>query len=446
MDADIAGLCMTSRPVQLAVISIAGYGLALLTNLLLSNLLGTELFGDYQVAFALLSLLASLSLSGTDMVASRYLPTMRKTVNLEGIRAYCAWNRSRIRFGFSIILAVYAVFLAIALATHLADYKRFEEYHLAFHSIWIAPIAALSLLTDRYLVASGYPRTGSILGSLALHLVLLFCVAAAVYGLRLSVSSSSVMIGILVVSFVFLALLHAVIFRTVEPEIYGAWWTRARGASAEHHRAWSRTSNRMLIMRVNSLMLWHLDLFIVEIASPNEAATSLYAAVLLVVRIMQLIPTTISFMIRPLCGAAADDRSQCPKLQKAINESNAVVLGVCSLLLAGMLIGGHFILNAFGPGFSEATTALAMVAVGAFIEALTRQSLVILQTMGHEQVATRISTVSLVIVLGGGFIATYLFSYNGMAAVTGLVLAGKGLISYAFARRRLPEIRPLSVI
>jgi O-antigen/teichoic acid export membrane protein len=66
--------------------------------------------------------------------------------------------------------------------------------------------------------------------------------------------------------------------------------------------------------------------------------------------------------------------------------------------------------------------------------------------MGHEQVATRISTVSLVIVLGGGFIATYLFSYNGMAAVTGLVLAGKGLISYAFARRRLPEIRPLSVI
>lgn len=433
-----------TEPALLALLGVAGYGLAVLTNLLLSHQLGPEVYGDYSVGFTVLTMMTTLSLLGTDMSAGRFIPGLRRDRDDIGLRGYFGWNRRRVGRAFVGVLLVYLLFLLVATTTHVLGYKRMSEYHLAFHSLWIVPILAVGVLFRRYLVASGHALAGGILAGLAPYLLILASIGIAVAGLHVPLRDAPVIIAVWAVSFSVLTALQFAMLRRSEPAMYEAFRHGGRGM-ASSERLWARACDGMMMVRVSGLALWHLDLLIVEAVAPDEASVGLYAAVLLLARILQLVPGYVMFMIQPRVGTASADASARPALQRAIHAANLILLIVSSLILAGMLLERQAILGWFGPDFPTAAPALVPLAIGAFVAAMTRQSRVILMTSGGERILSRISVAGLVLLVVAGVPVTRAYSIFGMAVVSSLVLVGQAMVVYLFARRQLPGVRPLSI-
>lgn len=435
-----------TEPLILSLVGLAGYGLVFLTNVILSRLMGSEVFGDYNVAFAALSIFSSLALVGTDNAANRFIPHIAKTGGDGGLRNYLAWNLRWLVRPFVMVIGLAAAVVVIAALTDALGYKRFEDYHLAFHVLWIAPVAALNLLLGSYFVSLGHSILGGVFRNFAANALILGYVALAVWLFDLPIGHGAVILGVWAASFASLILVQITTLKLREPAVYSVFKAAIGTPAADVEKTWATTSMWMLVTTINNIVLWHLDLFIVEIVAPDEASTGYYAAILLIARMLHLVPLYVMFMVTPKVGYAIDQPEDYQGLQRAIDGANAIVVGTSIVMLAGIVIWRREILDLFGPGYRSADTALIFLAVGIFIGALTRQSRAILMASGGEKIVSRASAVGLVVLAVAGVPAIYYFSLDGIAVVSGAVVACQNLVFFAFAKYRLSGIRPLTVV
>jgi O-antigen/teichoic acid export membrane protein len=435
-----------AEPLTLAIVGMAGYAVAFLTNVVLSRLMGSEIFGDYSVAFAVLGVLTSLALVGSDQAANRFIPHLSGAGDRKRLGDYLVWNIRWLFKPFLLVVALAAATLAVAALTDLLGLKAIEDYHLAVHAIWIAPLSAACLLVGSYFVALGHSVLGGAFRNLLPNASILVFILAAAWLLGASVGRGLVILVVWAVAFGSLLALQMWTLKRREPDAYravrAAFGNRAVGADPR----WASTSTWMLGMTICSIVLWHLDLLIVEIVDPSEAETGYYAAIVIVARMLHLVPLYMGFMVGPRVGFAYDRPDQYGALQRAIDASNAIVAGVSVAVLGAIVIWGREILDLFGPGYRGAETALFILAAGVFVGGLTRQSRSILMSSGGERIVSRTSAAGLAVLIAGGIPATLYFSLDGMATVSAAVVAGQNLVLFAFAKRRLKGIRPLTIV
>ena len=402
-------------------------------------------FGDHNVAFAVVAALAEMVLTGTDTAAGRFIPHISHHGSNATLTAYIGWNLIRVRRTFLVVFAAYGLFLAAATMADVLGLKNFGTYHLVLYSFWIGPLAAWCLLLARYLVVGGHDLVGGVFATLVPNAFMLSFVAIALWGLHVSVNRPSVIVVIWAAAFLLLSIALFFVVRRLEPVIYEAIRKFRRHVTAAGHVEWARASSSMFVSRVSGLLLWYAELFILEVAAPRESAVGLYAAALLIARILRLVPNYVMYMVTPLVGADYDDVHEYPELQRGIDRANAIVFPISVLVLAVIFIWPRDLLEIFGSGFQVAGGALKLLAVGGFVTALTRQSRAILMASGGEHVVSRLSTATLLVLVAAGIPASRFFSLDGLALVSCVTMVGEGIGFYVFARRQLPAIRPLSL-
>ncbi len=434
------------EPLTLAAVGLTGYGVVFLTNVLLSRSMGTDVYGDYSVAFAVLGVATSLTLVGSDQAASRFIPSLAKAGDRTGLHDYIVWNLRWLARPFLLVVALAAVALFASLATDALGLIAFGQYHLAVHAVWIAPLSAAALLFGSYFVALGRSVLGGIYRNFLANALILGFVAAAIWLLDLPIDQGAVILAVWALSFVSVLAVQLWALGRQEPDVLQEIRSAFAGPPGAVDRNWASTSRWMLAITISGIVLWHLDLLVVEIVSPSEAATGHYAAIVLIARMLHLVPLYIGFMVKPKVGYAFDKPEEHKALQRAIDGSNAIVAAVSVAMLTGMIVWRDDILGLFGPGFRDADVALIVLASGVFAGGLARQARSILMASGGERIVSRTAAGGLAIVVVVGAPAVHLFGLDGMAAVSGAVVAGQNLIFCFFAKRRIEGIRPLTVV
>ena len=108
-----------------------------------------------------------------------------------------------------------------------------------------------------------------------------------------------------------------------------------------------------------------------------------------------------------------------------------------SPLFIGLIVAGDQVMGLFGPDFVRGGQALAILAIGQAVNALTGSAGALLMMTGHEREIRNASLVAGVLVVGLSFALIPTYSLIGAAIATAVAVAAMNLISIVFIKRRL---------
>jgi O-antigen/teichoic acid export membrane protein len=408
--------------------------------------MSTAAYGDYNVAFGVMSIAASLMLLGSDNSSRRFMPGFYQGSDAEQLTSYISWNFGLVGKAFVVCFVLAGGLLLAAILSHQLGYRAFTEHHLAYHALWIAPLASLTLLFSSYFTSTGHPIAGgSFQGFVVYALMMLFFFIAA-YLLGTPLTGDLTIILVWLATFLALLGLQIATFRTRAARLLTALRGAVTARTPAPSRLWTQTSLRMVSARLIQTLVWYLDLFIVELVSPHEESTGHYAAALTIVHLVYLIPFYVSFFIAPRIGYLHDRPEDRALLQRLIDSTNLVIF----LLVAAMLLvnsaWGDALLGLFGPGYTEAGLALAILTFGNAVGGVTRIPRALLLYAGQERYILYFSGLDLLLVLVFGIPATYYWGISGIATVSAAVMIIQAIGFTLMAKQHNRGLRPLTVL
>jgi len=119
-------------------------------------------------------------------------------------------------------------------------------------------------------------------------------------------------------------------------------------------------------------------------------------------------------------------------------RNSAMLTAIVAFPIAGILIvAPGWVMSIFGTEFRDGSTALAMIAIGQFINVATGSVGALLVMTGHETIVRNLTLFSAALVLFLNTLMIPIFGINGAAAAMMIVLAGQNLAATWIVRKRL---------
>ncbi len=432
--------------IQQLIIGFLAYVATLAGSLFLSQKMGVILFGDYSVAIALMSIVTSIVLLGTDTAANRFIPSLYKEHKNYQIIQYFSWNMRLIKRTFQACLLVIGCLVLLGIIFHLTHYINVTSYHLALYSLLLTPILALSLLISSYMISFQQVLIGTVYKSLMIHVLILFYFVAAVYLFHAQLTSNSIILLVLTLSFFSLLFLELLTARRRVFHLINALRRGIDDISHETAKVWYKTSLHLIGAQMIYITLRYVDLFIVKIFSPHPSSAGIYSAIMVITHIIYFIPISITFLVKPAISSFFDKPERYSDLQEIIDATNAVIFISCPTLLLIICYWNHEILAFFGPDYIKASSTLIIFSIGCTLIGLSRVPRAVLVFSGKETTIFYVALFDILILLIIGIPATYFFDLIGMAMVVACLFLFQGSMFVILAKHYLPGIKPLSFI
>ena len=429
----------------LLFIGIVSYIIVFLINAVLSRYMTSDVYGDYTVALSLMDIVASIILLGTNSSANRFIPRLYQDRNFEQLLGYLVWNANLLKKSFLVCFSVAALLAGIALFMHFYGYMKFEEYHLAFHALWIAPLAALVLLCSNYFISIRHTILGSIFQSFAINGLMLVCFLAAIFFFELTLGGDGTVITTWVVSFGILLFIQVAILKWKDFTFLSTLKNVFSKNNTYKDEIWKKSTTSFMVISIVNSLIWYLDLFIVELAGRQEGSTGYYSAILVITRVIYIIPFYIGLSIASSVSYYFNKPNQYPRLQQVVNSANFVNF-IVSVLMLLVIIGYHEeILNFFGAAYKSVGKALIILAFGTCIVSIARVPRIILLYSGHENFMLHSAIITLLLILIAGIPATYYWGVNGIAWVSTVILSLQSLFFIIFNRVFMRRFKSLTL-
>jgi O-antigen/teichoic acid export membrane protein len=152
MDKDI------KNSAELFLQALVGFFLQFGLGIFLARQLTESLYGDYNVAMKLLSILVILALYGTNTTANRFLAKYLKRHETNASGKYLAWNVKLLSVTFSVSLVVAMLAFIVMWILHYFNVQHINHYHLAVYSLWLVPFYAIAMIINSFLVSSEHAQ------------------------------------------------------------------------------------------------------------------------------------------------------------------------------------------------------------------------------------------------------------------------------------------------
>ena len=155
------------------IIFIASYFIQCALNIFLANHFSPEYYGEFNIAYRVLLLCATLTLLGTSISLFRFFSPLQQNNDSAAMKNFLRWNFSFVGKAFLICLGI-AILLTLSLyALHIFGIKSFYSYHLAVYTLFLVPLCALFCLFSTYMVSVGRSRLSSFLRFCLLFILIL---------------------------------------------------------------------------------------------------------------------------------------------------------------------------------------------------------------------------------------------------------------------------------
>ena len=403
-------------------VRVTGLGLAFLSHIMLSRLLGANDYGHYVIALGWAMVLVIPARLGLDNSVLRYATIYREEGKVADLRGLIAFSLAVI----SIVSLAIAAILLIGSSMGIGLLWSVEPKLLAGIAMLIPASALLGWMSslvrtaDRIFAAQFYEQ------ALRPALLIVALGGFALWNGPVAASHAMLLTAATVgVALVGLALQCRRAFG-------GA---RNIAASFTHRREWLAVSWMLFMMAVVQELLNQIDIIMLGILADATAAAHFSAAW----RLASLVNFGLVAIVTvsgPLI-ASAHHRGNLAELSR-IARLNARFSTLFALAIGSLLVlTGWWLLKLFGPGFQAAYPALLILLAGALVNSFTASAGYLLIMTGRQAVAFGFMVMGLAISVSVNLLLIPTLGATGSAVASALALSSWNLAMAIYIRREI---------
>lgn len=404
------------------VVAGAGSLLLVATQGVLARLLGVEGYGRYAYALTVAQLLAVPAVLGLDTAAVRFAAAFRVEERWGLLRGF-------LRFADLAALGFGAAIGAVAALAVWALAGRLDPGLAATLGVGCFALPPMALVAVRCGVLQGLRRV--VLARLPDHLVRPLAVAglsALVWALAGGLSAPRAMAIYLLASLLAAGVAGLLIARQLPP-------AAAATEREVRPREWLRVSAPLFLVSEMRFLLHQTDVLLVG-ALVGTAEAGIYAVAARISRLISFGLTASNSIAAPLISElhTRDDR---PGLQRVVTLSSWAATLASLAFAAVLVLGGGWILGAFGAEFRTGLAVLAVLSLGQLVNAATGPVGYLLNMTGHQDANARILGWITAANAALAYPAILAWGPLGAALVTSSLVAVKNLWTWWAVRRLL---------
>ncbi len=406
--------------IYLLLLAVFGYASQYIFNLILTHYLTPSLFGDFNLALRVLTILTALSLLGTNSSSKRFLSDYLHNRREQTLGHYIKWNIRIIRISFVICVVIAIVAYTTMHMLHIWHVKDIRTYHLSIYMLWLAPLASILSLLNAYLLCANYPVNYAIVANSNNFLSMIFFLVLVAFYKVEDIHSLSLLI-VLALGLLLLVLIDIYFIMRKSPYLFGHILRAiSTKESAKIEPAWYSVSIRLAINGLFTAFLFSLDIVILKLISPYPESAGLYAATLTIAGALLVIPVNIYIPVKAHVTRLITTDEGTKSLEQTLKASNQIAFGITIVLALIILIYSKSLLHHFGAGYVQADAALKILVVGVVANAFAQPAVNILPYSGQEMALLFSTGRSLLATVVLGAILTYFYDITGIAIATTL--------------------------
>ena len=395
-------------------IRVVSSGIALVSTIILTRLLGLQEYGTYAYTISWLTALVLLGRLGFNQAATRYIASyasLKEWGKLRGFVHYCVTTVYKFSIGVALIC------LAILFLSGGAIQSYFEDdgiYNTFLIAMAILPLVAHLELNEGILdgfkrvVQSQLPMRVIRPALIALGLLGLFYLTSI--GKEGDVITAETAMTINLCS-TFIALIFSVRLRQ------SAIPSEVKGAAAEYHKTeWFSTSRDMMLATAFYLILVQADVMMLGILV-NEEAAGLYTVASRIATLLVLALASVNAILQPI-AAGLYSNQKFDELQRIVSLGATAVFAISLIGCFVLYFGADYMHLIFGDEFRETDDLLRILIIGQLVNAFAGPAVLLLNMTKHQRDAARIMAVGAVLNLILNFVFIKWLGTAGAAVAT----------------------------
>jgi len=428
--------------IVLFVLGLISYLMRYFLNVILAHHMSMQMFGDYGVAIGVLTGLTTLLLLGTNDTVRKYVPLYKETGETEKLQAFIKWNIKLVLLGF---LVYYLIIAAVVFIFFKGSLANLLYFHMAMYFLLMAPVAAVALLIIDYLLGEDRVILSTCIDVVVRYGVLIVIALTVVYYVSDSFTNVIVLAAWIIVSLLVIVL-GLLPFILGKKNILARISTTLKArVSAEDARVWYKDAAGLVILGTIYALGGYLDLYVVEGIGSNEEMVGLYVAILSITEFFFIFPSATSKYVIPHISKMFGSPDQQADLQKRINNTNILNVGIAVVLAAIIIIFREQILGIFGPGYVIASLPLVVSVIAVTLNAIGDLPDQLLTYTGFENQVTLFIIAEIITLIGLGSLLCYYFGLLGVCLGMLASMSLRLVLCYWLARKNLP-VKTLSII
>lgn len=403
-------------------VRVAGLGLAFLSHMLLSRMLGAGQYGSYVIALGWAMVLVIPARLGLDNSVLRFATIYREEDRAADFRGLVLFSLATI----ALVSLAIAIALFAAKSSGVAPLRLIDWPMLLGVATLIPCLATLGWLSalvrtaNRIFASQFYDQV------LRPALLILLLMALVVEGGQQSASKAMLATSAAVAAALLGIAIHSRAAFANMP---------AARPSLGHRSEWLAVSWVLFLMAAVQELLNQVDIILLGILGDATQAGHFAAAW----RLSSLVPfglAALSLVSGPLI-ASAYHRQDRGELARIARHSARLATGFGLILGALLSLFGRPLLGLFGPGFEEAYPALLILLAGGLVNCCTGVVGYFVMLTGHQRTALACLATALGMSVITNLLLIPRMGATGAAIASALALATWNLLLIAYVRRRL---------
>jgi len=403
-------------------VRVAGLGLAFVSHLVLSRILGANQYGHYMIALGWGMVLVIPCRMGLDNSVLRFATIYRDEAKSGDFRGLVVFSATSIAV---VALAIVSIIL-LAKSAGFGPLAPVGWPLVAGLALLVPALAMLGWLSALIRTANRIFASQFYEQVLRPALLIALLGLAVVAGIGLDAGQAMILTGITVVIAMLGIGLHS--WRLFADLL-------STRASFDRRRDWLSVSWPLFLMAIVQELLNQVDLILLGIFS-NATEAAHFAAAWRLASLVSLGLMAIGTVSGPLI-ASAFNRNDSRELSQIARLSARVATGFALAVATLLVIFGKRALGLFGPGFEPAYVILLVLLVGGLVNSFTGAAGYFLIMTGSERVALMILAGALLVSIAINLLLIPLLGALGAAIASTIALASWNLAMAIHIRRRL---------
>ena len=376
-------------------------------QVLLARSLGQQNYSDYSYAFAWLGVASVVGTVGMNTAALRFIAGYMAMSDWARVKGYVVRSMYVVVVA-SAVIAVTGSIVVVAVGT-IPD----ELSGVLIVGAWAVPFSALLLYFAAVLRALGKPVLASVI-RLIVRPATLACVIAFLWMVtRGEVPAATAMTMEIAATGLALVVAGAAIRRVL----------RNRGADIRMDASgeWLKVAVPLLGVGLMQLLMRHTDVIVLGVILGTETS-GIYWPATRVALLVGFGVAAVDAVLPPLIARYHAQNNKAD-LQRLVTLSARGLFAFAVVGVGVILLARNLILDAFGPGFRQGAPALAILAVGELVRAVSGSVGFVLSMTGHHRLV--VGTLAWATVAHVGLCLALIpgFGIIGAATSTAVVLA-----------------------
>ncbi len=394
--------------VATAAIKAAGVGFSFVIGVILARTLGPKGFGVYAYALAWVNLLALPAAAGLHTIVVRDVAAYRATGRWGLMRGLLSWSTG-VTLVFSTALGV----VVFGLATVVAGRSDPQVVAALWISLPLVPLAALTRLRQSALQGLRHVATGQVPENVIEPVVFLALLGVAAL-IAHRFSAETAMVFNVVATFVAFLAGTWMLLQFMPQDVKAA-------DPAYQRREWIAAALPLLAFFAMNAFNQRIDTIILG-ALKGSAPVGLYAVAARGADLLSFFYLAAHAVVSPSISSLYAGR-HLGRLQRMITTSIRWIFAVSLPAGLVLIVFGRRLLPIFGPGFVEASGALAILSLGRLANIALGWNLTSLMMTGYQRDAAVSVGVTVVLHVLLSFLLIPRWGLEGAATATALSIA-----------------------